>query len=295
MNRREILATVVAVACSPLVAQAQPSARIQRIGWLDYSSSSENLGIFVQAMTARGWADGKTFKIEYRGGEGRAERLAAVAGELARLPADVIVAPGVAEALAARKATQSIPIVMTAVDDPVALGLVASFARPGGNVTGLATARSELDAKLLSLLREAFPRATSAGVLLDATDSDSRSTLRHLQDASRKLGIAINAAQVNRHTEVEPAFAAFRSQGNSAWSIAPSSSMLVPLWIADLALKYGLPLASTTPGYVFEGGLMAYCDDWNAVYRPGRDGRRPDPRRARSPPTFRSSCRPSSS
>jgi putative ABC transport system substrate-binding protein len=263
VNRRRILAALLAAAWAPLLAQ-QPG-RIQRIGWLDYSSSSENLGTFVKAMVALGWVDGSTFRIAYRGGEGRPERLAAAAGELTRLPADVIVAPGAAEALAARKATDAIPIVMTAVDDPVALGLVASFARPGGNVTGLATARSELDGKLLSLLRELLPRATSAGVIVDGTDPQYRSTLRHLQDAAGKLGIAINAAPVGKHTEVEPAFAAFKRQATPMVVVVPSS-MFIPNWVADLALKHGLPLASTAPGYAFEGGLMAYSDDWNAVY-----------------------------
>jgi putative ABC transport system substrate-binding protein len=135
VNRRRILAALLAAAWAPLLAQ-QPG-RIQRIGWLDYSSSSENLGTFVKAMVALGWVDGSTFRIAYRGGEGRPERLAAAAGELTRLPADVIVAPGAAEALAARKATDAIPIVMTAVDDPVALGLVR--ASPGRAATSLAS------------------------------------------------------------------------------------------------------------------------------------------------------------
>ena len=265
MNRRAFLAVVLGAACVPSAAGAQQSARIQRIGWLDYSSSSENLGTFVQAMVSRGWVEGKTFRIEYRGGEGRPERLSAAAGELTRLPVDAIVAPGVAEALAARRATDSIPIVMTAIDDPVALGLVASFARPGGNVTGLATARGELDGKLLSLLREFLPRATSAGVIVDATDPQHTSILRHLREAAGRLGLTINAAPVSRHTEVDPAFAAFKRQGTPMVVVVPSS-MFIPNWIADLALKHGLPLASTAPGYVFEGGLMGYSEDWNAVY-----------------------------
>jgi putative ABC transport system substrate-binding protein len=241
---------------------AQPAAKLHRIGWLDYSSAAENLGIFVQEMTALGWQEGKTFRIEYRGGEGRGEHLSAVAAELVRLPADLIVAPGTPEALAARKATTAIPIVMAGVDDPVDRGLVASLARPGGNVTGLANARRELSGKLLSLLHEIFPRATSVAVLWDSIDPV---ILGYIQAAAKTLGVAVNAVQVQRYAEVEPAFAAIKKQGNPMM-IVPPSSLLNSKWVADLALKHGLALASIAPGYVYDGGLIAFTDDWHAVF-----------------------------
>jgi len=265
VNRREFIAIALGTACTPFAVEAQQTGKAYRIGWLDYSSSAENLGIFVQAMSGRGWIQGRTFSIEYRGGEGKIEHLAAVATELVRLPVDLIIAPGALETLAARKATDATPIVMTGVDDPVDRGLVASLARPGGNITGLANAGRELNEKLLSLLRELVPRATSIAVLWDSTDPTHRVMLDHLQAAARKLGVTLNAVQVQRYTEVEPAFAAMKKQGNQVL-VVPSSSMLIPRWIADLALKYGLPLASTSPGYVYEGGLMAYTHDWNAVF-----------------------------
>src|SRR2546425_7280552 len=265
MNRREFVVAALSTVCAPFAVEAQQAGKVYRIGWLDYSSSAENLGIFVQAMSGRGWIQGKTFSVEYRGGEGKIERLAAVATELVRLPADIIVAPGTSETLAAKKATGSIPIVMTGVDDPVERGLVGSLARPGGNITGLANAGKELNGKLLSLFRELIPRASSVAVLWDSTDPDHRVILGHLQIAARTLGVALNAVQVQRYNEVEPAFAAIKKQGNQML-IVPPSSMLIPRWIADLALKYGLPLASTSPGYAYEGGLMAYTDDWNAVF-----------------------------
>jgi putative ABC transport system substrate-binding protein len=265
MRRRELIAAALAAACAPVRVAAQPTGRLNRIGWLDYSSAAENLGIFVQAMTARGWQDGRTFRVEYRGGEGRNERLATVAVDLARLPADVIVAPGTPEALAARKATTVIPIVMVGVDDPVDRGLVASLARPGGNVTGLANARRELSGKLLSLLRETFPRATSVAVLWDSTDPEPRVILGYIQAAAKALGVSVNAVQVQRYADVEPAFAAIKKQGNSMM-IVPPSSLLNPKWIADLALKHGLALASIAPGYAYEGGLMAFTADWQAMF-----------------------------
>jgi putative ABC transport system substrate-binding protein len=265
MDRRKFIVGALGTACVPFAVEAQQTGKLRRVGWLDYSSSAENLGVFAQAMGGRGWLDGKTLRIDYRGGEGKIERLASVAAELVRLPADVIVSPGTSETLAARKATASIPIVMVGVDDPVELGLVASLARPGGNVTGLTSARRELSGKLLSLLRELAPKSSGVAVLLDSTDPDYRVILGHLRVAAQTLKMPLNAVEVQRHTEVEPAFATISKQGNPML-IVPASSMLVPAWIADLALKYRLPLASTSAGYAYEGGLMAYTDDWNATF-----------------------------
>jgi len=262
---RRLFAAGAWMALLPGAALAQQAGKTYRVGWLDYSSSAENLGIFVQSMGARGWLEGKTFRIEYRGGEGKIEHLSAVAAELVHLPADVIVAPGMPETLAAKKATDSISIVMTGVDDPVENGLIVSLARPGGNLTGLASARRELSVKLLSLLPEFFPGPLSVAVLWDSTDPEHQKIIADLQAAARTLRVSLNAVQVQRYTEIEPAFAEIKKQGNQML-IVPWSSMLVPRWIADLALNYRMPLASTSPGYAYEGGLMAYTDDWNAVF-----------------------------
>jgi putative ABC transport system substrate-binding protein len=265
VKRREFMAATTGLLGAAFGAGAQPTAGLRRIGWLDFSSSAENLGIFEQAMSARGWDKDRTYVIEYRGGEGKAERLAVAATALARLPVDLVVAPGTPEALAASNATKAIPIVMTGVNDPVERGLVASLARPGGNVTGLANADTELNGKLLSLLREVLPGAASVAVLWDATDREYSRILASLRRAAQALGLSLNAVEVRGYADVEPAFAAIRQRG-SQMLIVPASSMLIPRWIADLALKYQLPLASTSPGYAYEGGLMAYANDWNAVF-----------------------------
>ena len=264
MNRREFIGGAVGAICAPSIAVAQ-AARIRRIGWLDFSSSAENLGIFEQALAARGWTKGKTYNLEYRGGEGKTERLAAVTAELIRLPADVIVAPGTQEALAAKNATKTIPVVMAGVDDPVARGLVASLARPGRNVTGVASARRELSGKLLSLAREIAPGSPRVSVLWDSTDPDHRLILGDLRAAAKTLNVSLNAVEVQQYTDVEPAIATIKRQGSKIL-IVPASSMLVPHWVADLSLTNGLALASTSPGYAYEGGLIAYGDDWNAVF-----------------------------
>lgn len=264
MNRREFLGSALGTLCISSSVGAQ-SDRNPRIGWLDLNSTAENIGIFEQAMARRGWTKGTTFGLDYRGGEGKLERLASVSVELVRLPVDVIVAPGTSEALAARNATKTVPIVMARVDDPVARGLVSSFARPGRNVTGVASARQELNGKLLSLVHELAPSAPRVAVLWDSTDSGHQSMLNDLRAAARKINVSLNAVDVQQYTDVEPAFAAMKRQGIKVLAV-PSSTMLVPRWIADLALTHGLALASTSPGYVYEGGLIAYTDDWNAVF-----------------------------
>jgi putative ABC transport system substrate-binding protein len=266
IGRRTFIASLaLGTAARPIVAGAQSATKAYRIGWLDYSSSGESVGIFVQAMRARGWIEGKTFTIEYRGAEGRVEQLSRAAADLVRLRVDVIVAPGAPEALAAKNATRTIPVVMTGVDDPVESGLVGSLARPGGNVTGVTNVGGELSEKLLSLLRELIFNVSKVAVLSDATRTDQRAILKHLQAAARGFGITLHSIQVQRHIEIKSAFAAIKKQGAQAL-IVPLSSMLVPAWIADLALRQRLPLVSTSASYAYEGGLMAYTDDWNDVF-----------------------------
>jgi putative ABC transport system substrate-binding protein len=265
VKRREFVGAAFALSCLPAATAAQPAGKVFRVGWLDFSSAAENLGIFEQAMAARGWISGKTYRIEYRGGEGKVERLATIADDLVRLHVDVLVAPGTPEALAAKKATATVPIVVVGVDDPVERGLVSNLARPGANVTGLANAGKDLNAKMLSLFREIVPRASSVAVLWDSTDPAHRVVASQLQVAARSIGLQVNLVQVQRHTDVEPAFASVRKQGNPMVVVLPSG-MLTPRWVADLALRNALPLASTSAGYAYEGGLLAYTEDWNAVF-----------------------------
>jgi putative ABC transport system substrate-binding protein len=154
---------------------------------------------------------------------------------------------------------------MTGVDDPVERGLIGSLARPGGNITGVSNIAGELSEKLVSLLRELLPRASRVAVLWDSSHPDHRAILKHLQLATGKLGMSLDSTPVQRHIEVEPTLTEIKKQGAHVL-IVLSSSMLVPGWIADVSLKHRRPLASTSPGYVYEGGLIAYTDDWNAVF-----------------------------
>jgi putative ABC transport system substrate-binding protein len=264
MDRRRFLAGALSALCAPSPAVAQAD-RVRRIGWLEFASSGEGLAIFERSMAGRGWISGQSFSLDYRGSDGKVDRLTALAGELARLPVDVMVAPGAPEALAAKSATKTVPIVMAGVDDPVARGLVASLAKPGRNVTGVAGARRELNERLLALIHELSPRAPRVAVLWVSTDPDHRTLLQELRVAARKVNLSLNAVEVQEYTDVEPAFATLKRQGSKVL-VAPPSTMFVPRWIADLALTHGLALASTSPAYAYEGGLIACTDDRNAVF-----------------------------
>ena len=248
----------------PSLAAAQTPPR--RIGWIELSAAGDKYAMFGQEMAGIGLLDGQPPSLIYRSGDGGLERLSAVAAELARIPVDVLVAPGVAEALAAKNATKSLPIVMAGVDDPVARGLVSSLAKPGRNVTGIARVGRDLYAGLLAVMRELGPNVLRAAVLSVADDADHRLAVADLRAAARKLGVSLNAIDVREYTDVEPAFNAIKRQGHRA-VIVPASTMLVPRWIADLALTHGLVLASTSADYANEGGAIAYTDDWPALLK----------------------------
>jgi putative ABC transport system substrate-binding protein len=266
-----VVAVALGVLVVPLAADGQQAGKVLRIGWLDHTSFEANLSTFAQALGELGWVKGKTFIVDYRGGEGKVERLPGLAAELARLPADVIVAPGIPEALAAKKATGTIPIVILDVADPVGSGLVSSLARPGGNVTGLTNINAELSGKLVALLKEAVPKATRVAVLWEPTDPDRRAIFENLRSAARAVGVTLQSVEVRRHTEIEPGFSTMKRQRAEAL-IVLGSTMLVPQWIADLALRHRLPLAAiggpVLPGsaYTWSGGLMSYEQNREAVY-----------------------------
>jgi putative ABC transport system substrate-binding protein len=265
MNRREFIGAALGSICVPAATIAQVGRARRRIGWLDFGSSLANLGLFEQSMAGRGWIKGETFGVDYRSSEGSVERLATATAELIRLPVDVIVAPGVAEALAAKNATRTVPVVIAGIDDPVARGLVVSLARPGRNVTGVARAHRELVGRLLSFVREVVPGTSRMAVLVDSADPDHRGILGDLHATARSTHASLNAVEVEQYMDVEPAVARIKRQGSKVL-VVPPSSMFVPRWIADLALTNGLALASTSPAYAYEGGLLACADDWAIVY-----------------------------
>jgi len=203
-----LFAFVVAFARCGAVADAQQPGKIFRIGFLDSSTAAGGMSLldtFRQELGKLGWIDGKTIAIEYRFAELKNERLAELAAELVRLKVDLILVPGAPPALAAKNATTTIPIVMTSVSDPVAVGLVANLARPGGNITGFSGLAPELNTKRLEILKDAVPKLARVGLLKLAGGLDRQ--LKELRPAAQALKLKLQEIETRRDAKgLESAF-----------------------------------------------------------------------------------------
>jgi len=231
-RRRLLLALGAGMIAVPLgsLAQQQP-IRIARMGFLGVTSASLSASVIrLQALRAGlrdlGYIEGKNLTIEFRWAEGKHERLPELAAELVRLKVDVIVAQGTPGASAAKQATTTIPIVVPVVADPVATGLVASLSRPGGNVTGLTWFSSEVSAKRLELLREAFPRMKRVAVLNNPDNSSSVAILQAMELAATSLKLEIQQFDVRGPNEFESAFAAMAAKGVDAITIYDDAMLI---------------------------------------------------------------------
>ena len=265
MKRRE---AGLAVLLAPLVlgapARAQVAGRVYRLGYLSQPSRESverGLQAFLRTLRELGWIEGQNLVIEYRWAEGKTEQLPELAAELVRMKVDVIVAPAGPAAQAAKNATNSIPIVMIFPSDPVELGLVASLARPGGNVTGTTyTPGPEIFGKQLQILKEAVPRASRIAVLRNLTDKGWDVQDRALENAGRSMGVRLQHLLASGPEELDSAFAAMAREQAQALLVAGSSTFLVHrARLAALALKGRLPTMFNFREMVEAGGLMAYA------------------------------------
>lgn len=258
------------LAMPALPAQAQPAEKVARIGYLaPHSPQTWQVDVLRQGLRDLGWAEGRNLIIDYRSAEGRFDRLPALAAELAALKVQVIVAVATVPALAAKRASDTIPIVFTHVSDPVGSGIVSSLARPGANVTGFTHFNAVgLGPKRLELLRQVKPGADSfaalwhPGGLGDRTEKDM---LKETADAARALGLPLQFVPVRGLHELEAAFA---SLGARPLVVLPSPIFRNdPKLLADLAAKYRLPAVFFDREFAEAGGLIAYGADMAAVVR----------------------------
>jgi putative tryptophan/tyrosine transport system substrate-binding protein len=250
---------------------AQQTGKIFRIGYLDPSTASGSavlLDAFRQEMSRLGWIEGKTITIEYRFAEQKNERLPELAADLVRLKVDLIVVPGVPPALAAKKATTTIPIVMTIANDPVGQGLVTSLARPGGNVTGLSSLATELNTKRLEVLKDAIPKLARVG-LLRAPENSASPQLKELRLAAVALKLKLEEIETKLDAKgLESAFqTAKQKQVGAIMTTASRPFFAARKRIVELAGKYRLPAIYFTREFVNEGGLMSYGPDGTDLYR----------------------------
>jgi putative ABC transport system substrate-binding protein len=252
-------------------AEAQQSKRVPRIGYLSVlspSSDSMRMEAFRQGLRELGYVEGKNISVEPRYAEGKLDRLPELAGELVRLNVDVIVAGGSTAIRATQNATKSIPIVMAHGSDPVALGYVASLARPGGNITGLTHLAPELGGKRLELLKDMIPQITRVAVLTDPATGGHGPQIKEIEPAAPALGLQLLVIPVRAPNELENAFAAMIA-GRAGAFIGLQQPTLDRLRerIVDLAAKNRLPGMYPNDEYVEAGGLMAYAADIVAMFR----------------------------
>ena len=243
-----------------LLASAQPTDKISRIGFLSFGVRGSFHQMFEQALGERGWVTGKNLIIDYRHAEEKYDRLPALAAELVRLEPQLIVAVPTASALAARNATSKIPIVMSGVADPIGEKLIASFARPGGNVTGVTGSLSwETYAKQLQLLKEAVPSARRIALLRDPANPGSVAGVRSFTEAAKSLGIELLVVGARSPQEFESAFREI-IQGRADALIVHREPLFFRQLsrLADLSTRNRLPSVSAFEGYVKAGGLMTY-------------------------------------
>jgi putative tryptophan/tyrosine transport system substrate-binding protein len=262
------LTLALGLVAAPLGAGAQP-AKAYRIGYLETSTMRARAWeAFRERLRELGYVEGQTVTLETRWAGGQVDRLPGLAAELVRLKVDVIVTAGSPAALAAKKTTASVPIVMATGGDPVGLGLVASLARPGGNVTGLTTLSRELSGKRLEMLREVLPRGTRVGMLWHRTSGIDALTRRETEEAAQVLGVPFHAHAVDGPGDFDRAFDAIVADRGGAVMVATSAMFLGHRrQLADLALKHRLPTIFAFREYAEAGGLMAYGPSYAELFQ----------------------------
>jgi putative ABC transport system substrate-binding protein len=254
---------------APLCADAQPPATVPRIGYLSPGSpASPAVEAFRQALRELGWVEGQNIVIEWRYTEGQFDRFPDLAAEFVRLRMDVIVSSAGRSIPALKHATQTIPIVMLNVSDPVQSGLVASLARPGGNITGVVNLTHELDQKRLELLKEAVPSITRMAVLWDPSLATHVQGLRDLEAVARAVGVQLHPLAVQSLDELESAFVAMRRDHTDALLVFGSALHGRHIRrIAELALQGRLPTIYEYRALAEVGGLMTYGPNVREMHR----------------------------
>ena len=248
-------------------AQAQQPAKPPRIGFIRLGSPPDPMvEAFRQGLRELRYEEGKNITVEYRWTDGKPERLSAVAAELVRLKVDVIVAPGSTVARAVKQAIAIIPIVITAIPDPVGEGFVASLSHPGGNITGLSNLSPDLSGKRLEILKEAFPKISRLAVL--RTPEEEGGQMKATEDVAKSLGLKLQPFDARSPTDIETAFSMMPKRNIDAFVVLGSAILFEHRkLLAELAAKSRRPAMYPHVGFVEPGGLMSYGPDFSDLYR----------------------------
>lgn len=252
-----------AVLAWPLAVRAQPMAKVWHVGMLETTAATlnaTNLDAFKQALRQLGYIEGQNLIVEYRSGDGHIERFPQLAAELVRLNVDIIITRGTPAALAAKKATATIPIVMAAIGEPVETGMVASLARPGGNVTGLSAFVTELTAKRIEIMREVIPQLSRMALIDNMANRSVPAQWDETKRAAFALGIQPQLYDVRKAEDIERAFSSAIAQRVNALSVGNDSVVIANrIQVVQLAAKHRLPAIYATRDFVDAGGLLSYA------------------------------------
>jgi putative ABC transport system substrate-binding protein len=272
-NRREVITLLGSAALAwPLTARGQQPGKLPTIGFLGTTSAaawSPWTAAFTQRLRELGWIEGRTIAIEYRWAEGRGERFAEIAAEFVRLKVDVILAGGSA-AVAAKQATSVVPIVFV-LGEPVGTGLVATLARPGGNVTGLSNQQTDLPGKRLELLREVLPSLRQLAIMANVDYPEAVLEMRDVQAISKTLGLEVATVEIRRAEDISPAFEALKGRADALYVITDALVSTNRIRINTFALAARLLTMHGVREYVEAGGLMSYGADYSDLFRRAGD------------------------
>jgi putative ABC transport system substrate-binding protein len=273
IDRRTFLGALAGgFVASPIAVEAQPAGKVWRIGLLSYAASDPASAARWKAFRDRlrelGYVEGQNVIFESRWGGGQVGRLRGLAAELIDAKVDILVTASSEAALAAKQATSSIPIVTATGADPVELGLVASLARPGGNVTGVFSMSNELAGKRLELLKQLIPRISRVAFLRDPDNRASALNLRNAESAAKSLGVVVQGFSVRGPKECDAAFVAMKRARIDAVILGENTPFFADRRrIADLAIVYRLPMVAQAKEYAEAGGLVSYGPDYPDQYR----------------------------
>jgi putative ABC transport system substrate-binding protein len=253
---------------APLSALAQKPGKVTRIGFLSTGGPGQNTEAFRVGLQELNYIVGQNIAIEYRWAAGRDDRLPDLAAELVRMKVDVIVSTSSSAARAAQQATKTIPIVMSVSGDPVGTGLIASLARPGGNITGLTILSPELSGKRLELLKEAFPKVARVAVLWNPASPDKQLDFKETQAVARSLGVQLQSLEVRGAKDFDKVFqAATKERTQALITLSDPVTGSQGRRIMDFAAKSRLPAIYGDSAFVEAGGLMAYGPNISDLYR----------------------------
>jgi putative ABC transport system substrate-binding protein len=274
VKRREFITLLGGAVAWPLAARAQQPAKLPTIGFSGQSTpsvESQRLAAFLKRLRELGWIEGRTVAIVYAWGEGSSERFAKTAADFVRLKVDVIVTSGTANVVAAKQATSVIPIVFTVAGDPIANNLVASLARPGGNVTGLSTVATDLAGKRVELLREAVPDFRRVATIGNVSNPLSVLEMSEVQAAAGRFGLGVAVFGIRRAEDIAPAFEGLKGPADALYVVADPLVNTNRARIHSLAMGARLPAIYNASEHVEAGGLISYGPNFPDLYRRAAD------------------------